>query len=547
MREFIKKLIFMSFAFFFFIGFESVHASDELPSLYLETPQSPFVERNLWQDGKSSMTGNEDSFENVDVRVRGRGNDTWVSYPDKRPLRLRFSEARSMLGSEYEARNWILLANYADRSLLRNYAALGFANNLGGIGYSFLLENIHLYVNGEYMGVYMLTDEREVHEGRLRIEESENPAESGFFIELDARAPQDGTLDETYVIVDGLAYDIAFPDYTPEHIGYVKNYLQTASDAISNGTFEEICKVIDLDSFIDFYIVQELFKNADVHNLSVFMYIDGVGDERRLFMGPVWDFDTAAGNRTTQLLGNDEEDLYVAVFNDWYRHLMNRSAFFDLVVERWNNVKNTAIPQTINDVKQVAEAYRMGFERNFEKYTFDGMSVAAQSDEILAIKDFMGQVEFLTDWIETRAAWLDTYFNDNFVGYASLQALLDYYTFEKPITVIFEEEEQNFDYSPIILCDRTMLTVEDTAKMFNMDVKYDYDKQEVHFNGNGIEIIHRVGQKTFIINGEVSETKFPSVIINGQIFVHLYIINIATEYTASWQTDTGFLKIYKEN
>ncbi|MCL2603761.1 MAG: CotH kinase family protein [Defluviitaleaceae bacterium] len=98
-------------------------------SLHLTTYQCPFdIERTLWHDAYLTLEG---AFEEEGVRLRGRGNTTWWLGEDKRPLRLRFNEPVFLLGSDYAARDWILLSNHFDYSLLRNYGALTLSRLLG--------------------------------------------------------------------------------------------------------------------------------------------------------------------------------------------------------------------------------------------------------------------------------------------------------------------------------------------------------------------------------------------------------------------------------
>jgi len=509
------------------------------PSLHIYSELDPFdIDRELWHDGHIG---------NLSVRLRGRGNSTWWNGPDKRPLRFRFEQPMSVLGSENIARDWILLANHFDKSLLRNYAALNFAGMLGGMDFVPSATNLHLYVNGEYMGVYLLTDERDVGPGRMELEWNEDPSLSGFFLELDARAPDGGTEDEDFVMVNGMAFDLRWPGsslMTPEHVEYVKDYLEAVSLAVRSQNFEEIVELIDITTFVDFYLVQEFFKNADVHSLSVFMHIKGEGDERRLFMGPVWDFDIAAGNLREQMLGEGPENLYAAIVNYWYRNLMNTPEFFDAVVTRWNEIRDEAVAQTIALVQETAIRYQAEFERNFERHPIMGVEKWSTPDEILMIEDFMSHVDYLINWMQGRADWLDDAFNGRIPDFDPLWALVLFHTYERPIDIIIDGRYQDFDIPPIMLQDTIMISLDDN--IFNITVDYNAETGMVAMEVGSVSIIHAVNSPIYIIDGERLIFHVSSVVIRDRVFIPLRIITDALGYELEWDTDAHVLSTFTE-
>lgn len=397
----------------------------KLPSLHLVTPHHPFDDRNLWQDGSLFITGMADtSMPHVSdvletaVRVRGRGNSTWWMGPEKRPLRFRLAEPLSLFDSAYEATDWILLANYFDQSLLRNYSAFYFTKLMNtSMQFVPMAQNENLYINDEYMGVYTLTDERDVNPGRLDLDWDEIPEYSDYFIELDFRAHEDGEEDVNFVRVNHRLYDIRFPSggrRTPLHIEYVKALLTRLSDAIQTQNFDKIVQLIDLETWIDFYLVQEFFMNKDVYQASVFMTIQGHYDDRRIHMGPVWDFDLSAGNMRYQLGGTQPEGLYVANVHYWFNNLMHIPQFRDAVALRWADLSTSGIPQqTIDHINTVALVYRDEFLRNFQRHPILGTSVGFNPISIARITTFEGHIDFLSNWLTRRKDWLDHYFQVN--------------------------------------------------------------------------------------------------------------------------------------
>jgi hypothetical protein len=516
-------------------------------SLYITTSRCPFdIERELWHDATLTLTGD---FDGEAVRLRGRGNSTWWHGPDKRPLRLRFGGPVYLMGSEYPARDWILLANHFDRSLLRNYSAFYLGGLMGKMEFVPMAVNIHLYVNGEYMGVYLLTDERDVTPGRMNVAWNADPELSEYFFELDSRAPKNGTENETYVVVHGHPYDIRFPassGKTPAHMAYVGNYLEAVDNAIRNRDRDEVFRLIDLDTFVDYYLIQELYKNLDAHQLSVFMYIGGRGDDRKLYMGPLWDFDLAAGNYDRQPLGSGPENLYVAVMNDWYYHLMAIPAFFGAVAVRWNEIADAEVAQTVAHIRDTAVRCQADFERNFERHPVMGAALFGSSAAAMAIGDYCGHVDYLVNWLEARTAWLNGYFSGKLPDYTPLGALLDYYTDTQPVTFMIDGLPITTVPSPFILHGRMMAALPVIASC--LDASYEYSPSDgiAVMQKGGTVITHQLGSPRFTVNGSVVTSDVASVLIRGQIFMPIGLVARSFGYTVQWYSDTNTVAINTE-
>jgi len=385
------------------------------------------MEREEWHDGTLTLESEIEgfSFSDVAVRIRGRGNSTWWFGEEKRPLRLRFTPPRELLNSGTAHRDWILLANHFDRSLLRNHTALHLGSLLSGLDNTPRSNFIHLYVNGEYVGVYQLTDERNLDIGRTPLVLDPNPEISEYMLEMDGRLryePDEEWI--SWVRVNGYPYEIRFPDddlSTDAHIAYVYDYLSRVSHAIRSGNFRAIENLIDIPSFVDFFLVQEFVKNPDVGWSSVFMTIRGQGEERRLVMGPLWDFDIGAGNSyymaegrwATEIeQGYSPYGLTAATRNYWFREAMQIPQLATIVAERWQEISGNEVYQTIRHIEEVASQFAADFERNFERHQIMGTRLWQEPQEIVDILTFEGQVEHLVDWLERRATWLDEHFSN---------------------------------------------------------------------------------------------------------------------------------------
>jgi len=520
------------------------------PILHISSELDPFIqEREFWHDGTLTMTGSgleleegEAGVADAVIRIRGRGNSTWRDGENKRPLRFRFEEAQSLLDLEYEATDWVLLADNFDRSLLRNYAALTFAESLGSMHFTPRRQHVQLYVNGEYMGLYLLTDERDVIPGRMELTWDADPARSGFMIELDARAPRTGEYDDTFVTVHGMHYDIRYPRRnsrrTPEHVAYVRAYLEHVSDAIRSRDFKAAMQLIDLETFIDFYLVQELFKNPDIHSLSIFMYITGEEEERRLYMGPVWDFDIAAGNKRYQPLGSNPYYLFAAVANYWYRDLMQMPEFKEAVTLRWNEIRDVQIAGMIEHLRYVALRDQTEFERNFERHPFSESASFRMPREIFAIRTWMGHVEHLLEWFEARTAWLDDYFNGRLPEHDPMWTLVEYYISESPRQIVIYNTEGTYREArvhPILLHDRTMVSLLEIVYLFDLRLHFDVLTRTYTLTREDLVISYQERTDFLTINGEELRQPAPGILeISGIVYLPIYRFIEFLGYEANW-------------
>ena len=388
------------------------------PSVHIEVALP--IHREVWGNATVTISNapDESLFSRIPARIRGRGNSSWERF-DKKPFRIRFFEPRTMLCSDHAALDWTFIANHSDKSLLRNYSAYYLASMLDGMYFTPYARFVDVYFNGEYQGVFMLSVQVQAGEGRAELTYNRNPGLSEFLIEMNQRIAFDPRSMEgrTFVHVDSRNFDILYPrgsDLTVAHVDYVRSFLQTVADKIHEQD-PALFDYIHLPSFVDFYIVQELFKNLDIGHASVFMQIRGQGDERRLEMGPVWDFDVSAGN--TYFQGRNREDnpdreyypyyysphgLWAAWTNHWFRSLMHNQYFFNAVATRWNEIRDAEIWAMMNRINYMAWRYQDSFERNFDRWQIMGEFVWPNPDRVVAIDTFAGQVGYLVEWLEIR-------------------------------------------------------------------------------------------------------------------------------------------------
>ena len=374
-------------------------SSGGLPSLHITSELHPFQQvRELWHPGSISVTGGnpEWAIHDAQVQLRGRGNSTWL-YEAKRPLRIRFPQATAIFGSEHAHQDWILLANAFDAPMLRTKVAFTLSEKMGTMGFVPKTQFVQLYINDQYVGLYQITDERDIGPGRGEITLDPDPTVSEYWLEMDWRT-------HDFFNVNGLWYDIRFPSgsrRTAEHITYANNFIASVSDALLSQDWAKVNAVLDIPSILDYYILQELIKDHDVGYSSMFMQIRGAGDTRRLYMGPVWDFDLTQGNDHLQCAAfRSPYGVWAGRNHYWFTNLRQIPEFQTLIIERWNYLRAQAIPATIQATADKAVQYRAEFERNFTVHSIPAGRIPT----------WYGQTTALLQWLHSRVAWLDDHF-----------------------------------------------------------------------------------------------------------------------------------------
>ena len=411
---------------------------DGFPTIYIKTSvdEDPTYEDNLWIASNFTFDGfNSLSASASDVgEISSHKNGTWNMLSEKISLYLRFEEQQPFFGEATKTYDWILLANASDRSLLRNYSALHLSRQLSGLDWVPLARPVHLYINDDYIGVYLLTQKRTSAHQYLGLATNSEPEISDYFFELNWQADHDDTNNTNFIRVNSqqfgvigdasedagfdrdYLYEIIYPEaafLTNDHQDYLQSFLTYIGNLMRDEDFEALSRLVDIGSFIDFYLVQEIFKNKDAGFENVFLHVSGQGTNRRLHHGSPWDFDQTAGNAYS-LEAQDQTPfggLYVAQRHYWYWYLIYMPEFFDLVVYRWNSVVRNEALLMIDYIGRVTNAHHNEFERDFNQHDILDQSMWSSPEHLYEIQTFAGHVTYLTEFLTARVHYLDDIFN----------------------------------------------------------------------------------------------------------------------------------------
>ncbi|MBE6615941.1 MAG: hypothetical protein E7631_11645 [Ruminococcaceae bacterium] len=387
-----------------------------MPVLAIDTDTGRDVEsKEEYVTASLSLYGCEEKYilENIPVEIRGRGNNSWT-YP-KKSYKIKLTKKENLLGlANGKERIWCLLANQCDMSLQRNRVSFEFCRYMSGIAWSPACTPVEVYLNGEYIGAYLLVEEIKVSGDRVNIADKDPDAvDTGYLVEMSNYAEGDSMFH-----VNGRAYmvqsDLSENRKTKqEQLAWIRDYITDAYDALDSGDRAEAEKYIDLESLLAVYLVEETVLNLDSQWDSFYMYKDAGG---RLTFGPVWDFDLTMGNADD---GSDNpEQIFVGngrgsgnSADSWFGLAMSARWFREMVAEKWLEVYDSfrLMPDFIRDEAEIGmESYC----RNFEKWPIFGQKQNRETDTILKLKNYEEHYTYLANWLEKRIAWLDSLFRD---------------------------------------------------------------------------------------------------------------------------------------
>lgn len=262
--------------------------SENTAALFLETApgSADFIHQNKGSEVSTSVAlyAADGTREHTDRRatISTRGNTTW-DY-EKKPYALKLSVEDDLLGMGTAA-NWVLLANASDETNLRSKLVLDFARRMDP-ELAPECAYVELFLNGEYRGLYLLTEKVEVGENRLEID-----TDSGDFLcSIDFSSRKD-TLSNPFETQYGRTVEISAPKYpTAGQLAQIHELVNRMEQEILSG--DDAGVEINLDSWARKYLVDEIFGNIDADlTSSYFYYQDGV-----FYAGPVWDYDMTLGS-----------------------------------------------------------------------------------------------------------------------------------------------------------------------------------------------------------------------------------------------------------
>ena len=359
-----------------------------------------------------------DIAETVQVKIRGNSTANTV----KNPYNIKFKNKKTILGMK-GTRKWSLLANLFDKTLIRNKLAADFAA-IAGVNPELKSTFVEVYLDGAYKGCYQLT--MPVTDGTVdvEVEKGEMLLERNGYYDLNAAGKV-----FNYTPIAGIRFVPIAPEHgyeTEEQKKAIKVLLKDAEFSCISGVRERVEGILDLDSFVNMYICEELMKDIDIFHGSTYFYYKN----ERLYSGPIWDMDLSMGNvsfaegaadskyakyhnsiHNLEKLGNGKRNDSTTgnwATVDFYEPLMECRWFRDLVKERYTELI-PAIENMYADggmIDGYVEEYGAAFLRNYELggYSLTEKYFFCEYDSPSA--DYMENVRYLKDWLRARDTWI---------------------------------------------------------------------------------------------------------------------------------------------
>jgi len=330
-----------------------------------------------------------------------------------------------------EESDFVLHGPYSDKSLLRN--AMAYIIGARIMNYAPRVKMVEVVINNEYRGVYLLTEKIKRGNDRVDInklksdEISGDDLTGGYIFKIDKVSSGDQTWPSKYDPFPGEHrrpnYVFHYPkaeDLVSQQINYLTGVVWGFEDVMNGSAFEDPSNgypgLIDIQTFVDFFFVNEISRNVDGYRISTFLYKDKDSNGGKIKAGPVWDFNLGFGN--ADYCNGWLTNGWAYNFNDicpqdafsmpfWWKKLIESQTFKESIRDRWGLLRQG--PLATNEILAVYDSLstfiREAADRNFEKYNILGQYVWPNKQ---VSRTYTEELRWTRDWIIERLIWMDT-------------------------------------------------------------------------------------------------------------------------------------------
>lgn len=348
------------------------YLSNTLPVLYINTvDETPITSKEVYVEGDYYLDANGcGDYESVGsaeaplpLLIKGRGNATW-RYP-KKPYRLKLDSKASLLGMP-KSKHWILLSAYSDwLAHGRNYLAFKVSEKME-MPYTTGCVPCEVVLNGDYIGMYFLTEQIRIDKNRVNIKEQEDGETDstlitgGWLLEIDNYIEEnqirfiDPKKPEKYMKVTYHSPE----ELSDAQLNYLTELINNVNVSVNTDdkTSREWEKYIDIDALARFYMLEEALDHLEAFSGSSWFYKDR-GENTKLIWGPIWDAGSTLGNRnqdvnTTNFIYKDEPDF---AYNHWIEEIAKFPRFQIAIKKWWKKYRDVVYPTMQAEVDAYGE------------------------------------------------------------------------------------------------------------------------------------------------------------------------------------------------
>lgn len=389
-------------------------------------------------NGAGNMNNLNDPYNHYDgaigIEIRGQSSQMF-------PKKSYSFETRTASGSNLnvpllgmpQENDWVLYAPYSDKSMLRNVVTFAMARRMEG--YVTRTRFCEVVVNNDYKGVYVLMERIKRDANRVDIatlnpdEVSGDDVTGGYILRVDKLDPDyipdmDGwvsSVNPTYPQAVPVTFQYFYPkndEIVQPQRAYIRDFVTAAEAALAGNNFlsrtEGYIRYLDLPSFVDFMLLNEISKEVDKYKYSTYFYKHKDSDGGKLFAGPPWDFNLGYGNVDYWPEGLSTSGwLYATVTSGnpgmmyWWKRLMDDSYFRDLAKTRWQMLRQTTLTNAYihSVIDSLVEHIGDAKERNYQRWPILGQYVWPNYN--WQNNTYADEVDYFEDFLFDRLAWMD--------------------------------------------------------------------------------------------------------------------------------------------
>ena len=442
--------------------------------------------KNITTGSMSMVSADGGSIYSGELKqIKARGNSTFT-YADKKSYQIKLNTASDLLGNQEQVKTWVLLASYFDATQMHDKLMKDLATKLG-LAYTASCNWVNLYYDGEYRGVYLLSEKNSVGAASVAITDMEeaykaqNPSygdnmstglsqnaygqqfqytkglqepaniTGGYLIELNYDKWDEVSGFKTR---QGVAFNVKSPEWCGEEaMRYISEYYQAFEDAVyatddagaytgyNASTGKYFYDYVDMDSLVKVFLLQELALNCDGFISSVYFYKDADG---KMFAGPIWDQDMTFGTGWSKY-----NDASIVDYHYLAKALIQIPAFKTAVVKYYSSTFAPAVREWLGNNGTIAHQYNLlkdSAAMNYKLWDFIRVGDPQAGGHIWQGASYESVVADMTSWIEARLSVMDKRFaqQTTLAGDVNGDGNVDIFDAILLLRYIAEYEDENF-------------------------------------------------------------------------------------------------------
>lgn len=383
-----------------------------------------FIDQNKINANLSVINGYiENQINDASLTVKGRGNSSWKNSP-KKSYTLKFKKKQSFLGMQ-EAKSFALIANYFDKSLVRNAIAYDMGSKIfDNLPWTPHFVYTDLFINGVYQGLYLAVETNKINKNRVDIPNLENCtdiddfANYGWILEANVRSDEKYNFNTEH----GITWSLKDPDgdeVLEEAKLLIAKKIQEIEDALYSDDFNVSTsdnyweKYLDKDSLVDWVLIQELAKNTDSYMYSsCYVFYEPVS--KKLYFGPIWDFDLGFGNVTDNSVDGwftcssfTNKNINATVHKNWFKRLFESECFRNALRNRFFELQDY-IQDYYSDYKNILfDNLESSITMNFRRWNVLGSWTFNCPQEYEKRMEYLDETNYLDIWLIKRLSWIE--------------------------------------------------------------------------------------------------------------------------------------------